>query len=60
MKFMKFMNRVQINDKDVDSDPGCTSMVICGWRGARVQNDHKRWVFRNLYEEGDFGIIVKF
>jgi len=42
---MKFMNRVQINDKDVDSDLGCTSMVICGWNGVRVQNDHKRWVF---------------
>jgi len=54
------MNRVQINDKDVDLDLGCTSMVICGWKGVRVQNDHKRWVFRNLHEEGKFGIIVKF
>jgi len=56
------MNRVQINEKDVDSifDFGCTSMVICGWKGARVQNDNEIRVFRNLHEEGNFGIIVKF
>jgi len=56
------MNRVQINEKDVDSifDLGCTSMVICRWNGVRVQNDNERRVFTNLHEEGNFGIIVKF
>jgi len=56
------MNRVQINEKDVDSifDLGCTSMVICRWKGVRVQNDNERKVFKNLHEEGNFGIIVKF
>jgi len=56
------MNRVQINEKDVDSifDLGSTSMVICGWKGVRVQNDNKKWFFRNLHEESNFGIIVKF
>jgi len=46
------MNRVQINEKDVDLifDFDCTSMVICGWKGG----------FRNLHEQGIFDIIVKF
>ena len=30
-----------------------------GEKGVRVQNDNKRRVFRNLEEEGNFGIIVK-
>ena len=30
-----------------------------GEKGVRVQNDSKRRVFRNLEEEGNFGIIVK-
>jgi len=56
------MNRVQINEKDVDLifDLGCTSMVICRWKGVMVQNDNERNVFTNLHEEGNFGIIVKF
>ena len=56
------MNRVQINEKDVNSifDLGSTSMVICGGKGVKVQNDNERRVFRNLHEEGNFGIIVKF
>jgi len=47
------MNIVHINEKDVDSifDLGCTYMVICGWKGVRVQNDNERKVFRNLHEE---------
>lgn len=31
-----------------------------GEKGVRVQNDNKRRVFRNLDEERNFGIIVKF
>ena len=31
-----------------------------GEKGVRVQNDSKRRVFRNLDEEGNFGIIVNF
>jgi len=27
---------------------------------VRVQNDNERKVFKNLHEEGNFGIIVKF
>jgi len=47
------MNKVQINEKDVDSifDLGCTSMVICGWKRVRVQNDNEIRVFTNLHEE---------
>ena len=30
-----------------------------GEKGVRFQNDSKRMVFRNLNEEGNFGIIVK-
>jgi len=56
------MNRVHINEKDVDSifDIGSTSIMICGWKGMRVQNNNERRVFTNLHEEGNFGIIVKF
>lgn len=56
------MNRVQINEKNVDSifDLGCTSMVVCGWKGVITHNDNKKGVFRNLHGECNFGIIVKF
>jgi len=45
------MNREHINEKDVDSifDLGCTSMVICGWKGVRVQNDNEKEVFINEF-----------
>jgi hypothetical protein len=56
------MNRVPIKEKDVDSifDFGCTSMVVCGSKGVKVQNDHEKWVFIILHGEGNFGIMVKF
>jgi len=56
------MNKEQINEKYVDSifDLRSTSMVICGWNGVRVQNDNEIRVFRNLHEEGNVGIIIKF
>jgi len=56
------MNRVPINEKDVDSifDLAFTSMVICWWNGLKVQNDHEKEVFRILHGEGNFGIILKF
>jgi len=41
------MNRVSINEKDVDSifDLDFTSMLVCGWKGLKVQNDHEIGVF---------------
>lgn len=36
----------------------CISMVVCGWKRGEG-SDNKRRVFRNLDEEGNFGIIVK-
>jgi len=62
MNSLTFMNKEQINEKYVDSifDLRSTSMVICGWNGVRVQNDNEIRVFRNLHEEGNVGIIIKF
>jgi len=56
------MNRVLINEKDVDSnfDLGCTYMPVCGWKRVKLQNDREKGVFRILHGEGDFGIIIKF
>jgi len=53
------MNRVQINEKDVDSifDLGYTSMVIYGWNGVRVQNDHKKGFFK-IYMERTILILL--
>jgi len=41
------MNRVPIKENDVDSifDLGCTSMVVCGSKGMKVHNDHKKGFF---------------
>jgi len=54
------MNRVQINEKDVDSifDLDCTSMVmICGWKGIRVQNDHEKR-FLEIYIERTISVLL--
>jgi len=55
------MNRVPINKKDVDSifDLGFTSMVVCGWKWVKVQNDHEKWIFRILHGDVNFSIIIK-
>jgi len=56
------MNRVPIKEKDVDSifDLDCTSMVVCGSKGVKVQNDHEKVVFIILHGDDNFDIIVKF
>lgn len=38
----------------------CISMVVCARKGVRVRNDNERRIFRNLHEEENFSIIVKF
>jgi len=54
------MNRVQINEKDIDSifyiGFTFTSIVV----GEKVRNYHEKGVIRILSGEGNFGIIVKF
>jgi len=56
------MNRVSIKEKDVDSifHLGCTSMMVCGSKGVKVQNDNEKRAFIILHGEDNFGIIVKF
>jgi len=56
------MNRVPINEKDVDSifDFGFTSMMVCGWKELKIQNDHENGIFKILHRQNNFGIIVKF
>jgi len=53
------MNRVPIKENGVDSifDLGCTSMVVCGSKGMKVHNDHKKGFFLEFYMEMTFSVL---